>query len=222
MTNLTPVAQAIENYAKEAGKLFALSEVESDKAIEYFAKGIGETPTFETYQTNRVDWVNAYVDIKPYSQGNSADQAFKRFKDHLLRKYPSIKIPSADNKGAKKKAEERAKKTEALLAKYEETSPEEIMTTIAETYAKIADSTKGNKPAKEVRDGKIIDLKKEAKELEAVHKAKTSEISKIRNDQIKALREEAKKAIGLCEDITKLEMAIEILDPNTNLSVTEE
>ena len=80
---LTKVAQAINatqaDLAKQSGELFAQSEIDAGQALELFAKSVGTEPTYEEWNSCRIEFINAYVRTKPQAKGNSADQAFKRF-----------------------------------------------------------------------------------------------------------------------------------------------
>jgi hypothetical protein len=106
--------------AKTAGSLFAHSELDADKAFESFARAITESPTFVMYEESRILWVSGYLDIKPQAKGNTADAAFKRFKDRLVEKYGiDIPKPKSDNPAAEKKRAERETKRAELVKAFE-------------------------------------------------------------------------------------------------------
>ena len=109
MTNT--VANPIENQANEAGKLFAVSELDAAKSLDIYARAIGEDPDYATWVANRTDWVNGYTEAKPQAKGNSADQAFARFARRLTDTY-GINAPKAQTEAALKKAAEREAKAE--------------------------------------------------------------------------------------------------------------
>ena len=122
---LTKVAQAINatqaDLAKQSGELFAQSEIDAGQALELFAKSVGTEPTYDTWNSCRVEFINAYVRTKPQAKGNSADQAFKRFRGRLVDAY-GLEAPKAQTEAALKKAEERKAKQDALEARYAGTS----------------------------------------------------------------------------------------------------
>jgi hypothetical protein len=85
--NKTVVAQAIDqviDQADQAGELFAKSEIDATQALELFARAVGTEPSYDTWLAKRLAFINAYVRIKPTAKGNSADQAFTRFKRRLV------------------------------------------------------------------------------------------------------------------------------------------
>ena len=182
-----PVSNPIENQAAESGKLFALSEIDAARSFEMFARAIGETPDYATWIANRTDWVASYVETKPNAKGNSADQAFSRFAKRLLENFPTIKQPAkSDNPAAVKKAEERAKKAEALAQRFDGYTDSQITGMLRTAYEEQAKNpTKKNALLKELEMiAKQRTKKAEAESGEALKEARTRlfDLAKAWND----------------------------------------
>lgn len=207
MNQKTVIAQAISGSpAVQAGRLFAQSETDASSALELSARALGDTPSYEAYTAHRVEWVNGYCEVKPQAKGQSADKAFNRFKDRLVDSF-AITIPKATSASATKKAEERAKKAEELQAKYAGVSDDDLHQRISRAYEQAARTPLAS-------DALIKELRKVIKER-----------TKADTDQAKAELKEARdvviKAVRSCADMTKLDLALEILSPDTDVSVTE-
>ena len=197
----TVVAQAIDqviDQADQAGELFAKSELDANQALELFARAVGTEPSFDTWTAKRVSFVNAYVRIKPTAKGNSADQAFTRFKGRLADAF-GITAPSSKSEAAIAKREQRAQAEEKLLAKHGDLTP-----TLLTSQLQAAYKTLSNNPASAI-------AKAQTKELEKVLKIK----NKVENDELrgelKGLRDQLREAMKNCADSDKLQQAIDIL-----------
>jgi hypothetical protein len=180
--------------SKDAGKLFAKSETDADESLECFARILGDAPTYDHFETCRIDWLNGYCEIKPNAKGASADVAFSRCKDRLVAKY-NLVVPSSPNKAATKKREERATKQADLIAKYENVDSDEIHDQIEQVYLDLAKS-----PSSKI-------LKAQCRELEQVIRIKDKEII----DQIKDAKATIKEKLAECDDIGLLEQVIKLL-----------
>ena len=108
-TVATQINAPVIDQAAAAGRMFAQSEIDASESLEVFARVLTAEPTYDHWNNCRINWVNAYVSTKPQAKGNSADQAFRRFKTRLLDTY-GIDAPKATSEAAEKKAAERAKK----------------------------------------------------------------------------------------------------------------
>jgi hypothetical protein len=191
------VANPIENQAAEAGKLFAVSELDAAKSIEMFARAIGETPDYPCWIANRTDWVNGYVEAKPQAKGNSADQAFARFARRLTETF-GINAPKAQTEAAVKKAAEREAKAEKLAGKYADHSTESLTDKLREAY-----ELQAKNPTR-----KLATLK----ELEQVVKARTKVQEAEQRDELKAARTRLFELARACTDLDRIEAAADVLD----------
>jgi hypothetical protein len=184
--------------ANKSGEMFARSEIEATEALEVFARDVGTEPSYDTWQAARVEFINGYVMVKPQAKGDAADQAFKRFKDRLVDRF-GVTVPKAVSEGAVKKAAERKAKEEKLVAKYEAATPSLLRSQIEACYQTLSKNP----------DSKIA--KAQAAELGKVLKIKTRDDAKAERDEIKAIKEELREALKLCDDVIKLEAALEAL-----------
>jgi hypothetical protein len=195
MTNT--VANPIENQANEAGKLFAVSELDAAKSLEMFARTLGETPDYATWVANRTDWVNGYTEAKPQAKGNSADQAFARFARRLTDTF-GINAPKAQTEAAVKKAAEREAKAEKLAGKYADFTTNELTDKLRQAY-----ELQAKNPTR-----KLATLK----ELETVVKARTKEAEAESRDELKAARTRLFELAKACTDLDRIEAAADVLD----------
>jgi hypothetical protein len=184
--------------ANKSGEMFARSEIEATEALEVFAREVGTEPSYETWQAARVEFINGYVMVKPQAKGDAADQAFKRFKDRLVDRF-GITVPKATNEAAVKKANERKAKEDKLLSKYADATPTLLRSQIEACYQTLAKNP----------DSKVA--KAQATELAKVLKVKTRDSDKAERDEIKAIKDELREALKLCDDVIKLEAALEAL-----------
>jgi hypothetical protein len=197
----TVVAQAITqviDQADKAGELFAQSEIDAHQALELFARSVGTEPSFDTWTAKRLAFINAYVRTKPTAKGNSADQAFGRFKNRLVDTF-GVTVPKAESEAAIAKRADRAKAEEKLLAKHSDATP-----TLLKAQLQAAYKTLGDQPTSAI-------AKAQAKELEKVLKIKNkAENDELRNE-LKGLRDQLREAMKACDDTDKLQQAIDIL-----------
>jgi hypothetical protein len=195
MTNT--VANPIENQAAEAGKLFAVSELDAARSFEIYARAIGENPTYATWVENRTNWVNGYTDAKPQAKGNSADQAFARFARKLDETF-GITAPKAQTEAALKKAAEREAKAEKLAGKYADFTTNELTDKLRQAY-----ELQAKNPTR-----KLATLK----ELEQVVKARTKEAEADTREELKAARTRLFDLAKACTELERIEAASDILD----------
>ena len=196
MTNT--VANPIENQANESGKLFAVSELDAARSFEIYGRAIGEKPDYDTWVSNRTDWVNGYTEAKPNAKGNSADQAFARFVKRLKEIFPSVVVPTSDNKVALKKAAEREAKAEKLAGKYADHTTADLTDKLRQAY-----ELQAKNPTR-----KLATLK----ELETVVKARTKVEEAESRDELKAARARLFELAKACTDLERIEAATDVLD----------
>lgn len=193
----TIIAQAVAD-SFNAGAMFARSEIDAAESLEVFARAVGENPTYEVWQAERINFVNGYVSIKPHAKGDSADKAFQRFKDRVVEKF-AIVVPKSTNEAAIKKAAERKAADDKLLAEYQDVPPTLLRAQLEAAYQSLAkDPT--SKVAKAV-----------AKKVEKALKLKTRESDKAEREEVKAIKDEIREALKACDDTEKLEAALAAL-----------
>lgn len=180
--------------SKDAGKLFAKSETDADESLESFARILGDTPTYDHFESCRIEWLNGYCEIKPNTKGASADVAFNRCKDRLVAKY-NLVVPTSPSKAATKKREERATKQADLVAKYQDVDSSEISDQIEQVYLDLAKN-----PSSKI-------LKAKCRELEQVSKIKDKEII----EQVKNAKVLIKEKLADCDDLEILDQIIDLL-----------
>ena len=200
---LTKVAQAINatqaDLAKQSGELFAQSEIDAGQALELFAKSVGTEPTYEAWNSCRVEFINAYVRTKPQAKGNSADQAFKRFRSRLVDAY-GLEAPKAQTEAALKKAEERKAKQDTLEARYADTSTRVMKDLLSNEYqAQAKNPTKKSAILKELEKAVALRIKQEAEG---------------QREELKAIRDELIAWIRTCNDLDRLALAHEMMNPD--------
>ena len=193
----TIIAQAVTD-SFNAGAMFARSEIDAAESFEVFARAVGTNPTYETWQAERINFVNGYVSIKPHAKGDSADKAFQRFKDRVVQAF-EIVVPKSTNEAALKKAAERKAADEKLLAEYQDATPTLLRAQLEAAYKALA-----NDPTSRV-------AKAQAKKVEKALRLKTSESDKAERSELKALRDDIREALKTCDDTAKLEAALAAL-----------
>ena len=199
----TVVAQAIQSAATQAGKLFAQSEIHAGQALELFAQAIGTEPTYQVWETERLSWVNGYVEEKPKAKGDSAYQAFGRFKNRLIDAY-GIEVPKATSAAAEKKRAEREAKQAAIMQRYDGKSDDELHTLISQAYERQAKNPLGSDAI--------------LKELKTVLKVRTKDNQAEVKAELKAKRDEVIKAVRECADLQRLDLALEMLSDENEVS----
>ena len=189
----------LNQVALAVGRSFAHSEIEADKAIEDFARGLGDAPTFEKYEHYRLSFIAGYIEIKPNTKGDAVDQAFKRFKDRLCNAY-GIDVPvkpKSTNPNAVKKQAERKAKVEALLEKHEHIDLPTLHDQLSVAY--------------EIQAKNPMKKNKDIGELEVVIKERMKDTIKNTKDALKDIKKELRQAISECDDIEVLTEALGIL-----------
>lgn len=198
------VERPIDSGATRAGELFAQSEIGAVEALEHFARSVGTEPTYEQWNNCRIDWVNAYVSVKPLAKGNSADAAFKRFKARLNETF-GIEAPKAQSEAATKKAAERAKKAAELEQRFEQYSIVDLKGMLQKAY-----EDQAKNPMK--KSSVLGDIERAVKQ-----RMKTVE-SGLR-DTLKANRERLFKLARECVDPARIEAAADVLDPDFDVTI---
>jgi len=205
-----PVAAAIDaisssqhETAKNCGSRWGKNKLEQLEIATDYARSMGTNPTIHVWEAMRIDWVNAYVDSNPNNTGNASDAAWGEFAGYLEKLFSLTKPSAPKSKGAAKKREERAKKEQQLLAKYQD---------------KTAADIKGMRAAALQKAAAGSDLaEKIANELKKVLRAKTRDEDAAIAEERKELRAQVRTAAGKCTDLDKLQAALEILDDGTDL-----
>lgn len=185
--------------AYEQGGRYARSKLETLAIAQDAARTLGTEPTFDRWEAYRVQWVDGHTHANPDLTGNAHDAAWSEFAKLLGTLY-GLEKPKSVSAAAVKKAAEREKAAEALLAKYQDTPAIELRDQLAKTYEAMA------------RNPENKDLKKKQKELDKVLKLKTSEENKAHGEELRRLRAEVREAVGKCTDIEKLEACLEVLE----------
>ena len=194
--------------AKTAGSLFAHSELDADKAFESFARAITESPTFVMYEESRILWVSGYLDIKPQAKGNTADAAFKRFKDRLVEKYGiDITKPKSDNPAAEKKRAERETKRAELVKAFENRPTEQLKDDLSKAFTTLAQNP----------DSKVAGAA--VKNLRAVIKERTKDEQADLRAEIIELKVTIRTLLSSCSDIERLQAVIEVLSPDNEITI---
>lgn len=190
--------------ADQAGRMFAKSEIDALGSLEVYARTLGTDPTFEHWSNCRVDWVNAYVSIKPQAKGNSADKAFGRFKARLTESF-GIEAPKAKSEAAEKKAQERAKKAQELEQRFSGYSDTDLNGMLKKAYEEQAKNP----------------MKKSALlgELERAVKQRIKSVESENKDILKAIRARLFELAKACTDSTRIQAACDVLDPDFEISV---
>ena len=200
----TVIAQALApTESVQAGRLFAQSEINAGQALDLFARSVGETPTYEVWERERLSWINGYTEEKPKAKGDAAYQAFKRFKDRLVDAY-AIEVPKATSEAAEKKRAEREAKQAKLLERYEAQSDDELHTLISRAYERQAKNPLAS-------DATIKELKTVLKTRTKGHEAETKA-------ELKAKRDEVIKAVRACVDMERLGLVLEMLDEGNEVN----
>jgi hypothetical protein len=192
--------------AKLAGSLFARSETNAQESFEIYSRVLTEEITFEKFESFRIEWVNGYCEAKPNVKGDSANQAFKRFKTRLFEKFHiEIVKPDSDNLAAQKKAKERKEKKEKLMESFEDVSTSELKGKLSMAFKTLADN-----PDSKVA-GKAVD------NLKAVIKERTKDESATLKAELSEKRSEIRGLLSGCHDVERLDAVIDILSPDNDV-----
>ena len=193
-----------KNVAADCGKSYAKNKLERMEIARSYSRMLGTSPTFEQWESARINWVSGHAEENPEVTGNAHDAAWNEFATLLNSLFGQTK-PRSTNPVSTKKAEERAQANEKLLAKYEDSKVYELKDKRVKNYEALSKNP----------DNK--DFKKTEKELNQILKLRTTEENKAHGEALKALRTQAKELAGKCTDIEKLEAVIDILDVDTDL-----
>ena len=204
-THIEVLTREDKNNAYDQGARFAKSKLETLGIAQDAARTLGTDPSFDRWEAYRIQWVDGHAHQNPDLTGNAHDSAWAEFA-RLLGALYGLEKPKSVSVSAVKKATEREKQNETLLAKYADTPAIEVRDNLAKTYEAMA-KTPENK-----------ELKKKQKELDKVLKLKTSEENKEHGDTLKTLRAQVRERASKCIDIEKLEAILELLDDNTDMS----
>jgi hypothetical protein len=193
--------------AKLAGSLFARSETNAQESFEIYSRVLTEEVTYEKFESFRIEWVNGYCEAKPNVKGDSANQAFKRFKTRLFEKFHiEIVKPDSDNLAAQKKAKERKEKKEKLMESFEDISTSELKGKLSMAFKTLADNPDSKVASKAVDNLKAV-LKERTKDESATLKAELSE-----------KRSEIRGLLSGCYDVERLDAVIDILSPDNDVT----
>lgn len=193
----TIIAQAVAD-SFNAGAMFARSEIDAAESLEVFARAVGENPTYEVWQTERINFVNGYVSIKPQAKGDAADKAFQRFKDRVVERF-AIVVPKSTSEAAIKKAAERKAADDKLLAEFQDVPPTLLRAQLEAAYQSLAKN-----PTSKV-------AKAQVKKVEKAFRLKTRESDKAEREELKGIKDALREAIKACDDIDRLEAALDAL-----------
>jgi len=198
-----------KNVAADCGKSFAKNKSERIEIARSYSRMLGTDPSYEQWESARINWVAGHAEENPDLTGNAHDAAWNEFSKLLSDLFGQTK-PKSTNPVSTKKAEERAKKAEELLEKYKDMKVYELRDMLTKSFEALAKNPENK------------DNKKKNKELDQILKLRTTEENKAHGEELKALRTEARELVGKCTDIEKLEAIIEILDVDTDLEFTVE
>ncbi len=190
--------------AADCGKSFAKNKLERMEIARSFSRMLGTDPTYEQWESARINWVAGHAEENPDLTGNAHDAAWSEFAKLLSDLFGQTK-PKSTNPVSTKKAEERAKKAEELLEKYKDMKVYELRDMLTKSFEALAKNPENK------------DNKKKNKELDQVLKIRTSEENKAHGEELKKLRSDARELVGKCTDIEKLEAVIDILDQDTDV-----
>ena len=195
--------------AADCGKSFAKNKFERIEIAQNYSRMLGTDPSYEQWESARVNWVSGHAEENPELTGNAHDAAWGEFAKLLSDLFGQTK-PKSTNPVSTKKAEERAKKAEDLLEKYKDMKVYELRDMLTKSFEALAKNPENK------------DSKKKNKELDQVLKIRTTEENKAHGEELKALRSDIKEKVQKCTDIEKLEAIQEILDEYTDLAFSIE
>ena len=190
--------------AADCGKSFAKNKLERMEIARNYSRMLGTDPSYEQWESARINWVAGHAEENPDLTGNAHDAAWGEFAKLLSDLFGQTK-PKSTNPVSTKKAEERAKKAEELLEKYKDMKVYELRDMLTKSFEALAKNPENK------------DNKKKNKELDQILKIRTSEENKAHGEELKELRSKARELVGKCTDIEKLEAVIDILDQDTDV-----
>ena len=166
----TEIALVVENQLDPAkvagfqscGNAFADSEITADSSIYNHVRLLGDNPSFEDWETGRVEWSKGYSASKGYKLDDDATvKAWSRFASRIEKNFGMTKPKKTDNKDSVKKAESREKAKETLDS-LKEKSFEELNEEITALLAKPSlDNVKKTQPLLKAIEEKRKDLAKD-------------------------------------------------------------
>ena len=202
IANVISEAEALKpeqaDQAFNCGMRSAKLKVSNVENLNAYASTLGKNPSYATYEACRIQWVSGYVSENPNNTGEAADKAFHTFAKQLKELF-GLDKPSSGNPAAKKKAEQREKKTNELLAAYQDKTVSELSKQLETTYETLAKQP-SNKEAE-----------KKAAELKKVIKTKKADSNKQQAALLKELKADAMASIKDCDNVELLEQVIELL-----------
>ena len=202
IANVISEAEALKpeqaDQAFNCGMRSAKLKVSNVENLNAYASTLGKNPSYATYEACRIQWVSGYVSENPNNTGEAADKAFHTFAKQLKELF-GLDKPSSGNPAAKKKAEQREKKTNELLAAYQDKTVSELSKQLETTYETLAKQP-SNKEAE-----------KKAAELKKVIKTKKADSNKQQAAVLKELKADAMASIKDCDNVELLEQVIELL-----------
>ena len=184
--------------AFDQGKRFSRNKRERIQIATEAAEQLGTEPTYQQWEAYRIEFVNGHAIDNPQLTANAHDTAWGDFAK-LLEALYGLKKPQNKWQAATKKREERAKKTEAILEKYEGHTAADLRAQQAANYERLAKKPDDKEAAKS------------NKELAVAIKAVQTEENKAHGEELKAKRGEVREAASKCTDLTQLEAALDIL-----------
>lgn len=165
----TEIALVVENQLDPAkvagfqscGNAFADSEITADSSIYNHVRLLGDNPSFEDWETGRVEWSKGYSASKGYKIDDDATvKAWSRFASRIEKNFGMTK-PKKATKEAEEKATQREKAKETL-DNLKEKSFEELNDEITALLAKPSlDSVKKTQPLLKAIEEKRKDLAKD-------------------------------------------------------------
>jgi len=185
--------------AKDAGFQFARNQLSNLKNAEGYAAMLGMNPTWDQWESGRINWVSGYVEANPDNAGNSSDKAWSRFAT-LLDELFGLTRPENKSAGALKKRIEREKKAAEILAKHGDMTPTMIRAQMEAAYQTLAKNPSNKEAAKQV------------KELDKVLKVKQSAENKEQGEALSVARKHVKELVGKCTDIDLLDQLVDLLE----------
>lgn len=201
-TITTPAEQVLsEQQMSEAqicGSRFARNKMDRILIAQDMAASMGTQPTYDQWEQHRRWFLDGYTAENPSNTSAAADSAWGEFAK-LLEALFGLSKPKSSSIAAEKKATERSKKREELLAAHADEAAEEVQEKLAAAYqTAAADPT--NKVAQ-----------KAIKNLSTVLKAKTADAEREKRETIAALKKEIREKLSECEDIDTLQAALAAL-----------
>ena len=184
--------------AQICGSRFARNKMDRILIAQDMAASMGTEPTFDQWEQHRRWFLDGYTSENPSNTSAAADSAWAEFAA-LLDGMFSLTKPKSTSAAAEKKAGERNKKREELLAAYQDQSADEVQQKLVAAY-----QTAASEPTNKV-------AQKAIKNLSTVLKAKTADDDKAKREALASLKKQIREALAECDDIDALETALAAL-----------